>query len=125
MKGGRLIQEEAEAEGGGKEGGRQSRCAVGEEPGRCGHRVRRGVYFFFSSRRRHTRLQGDWSSDVCSSDLRGPPTRGACRARPEPAVSRRIPHRSSPRGTAPPCRGGSGARRRARRAIAPDRKSVV
>src|ERR1022692_139749 len=25
-------------------------------------------YFFFSSRRRHTRLQGDWSSDVCSSD---------------------------------------------------------
>src|SRR5256885_1739707 len=23
--------------------------------------------FFFSSRRRHTRLQGDWSSDVCSS----------------------------------------------------------
>src|SRR5256885_13986733 len=24
---------------------------------------------FFSSRRRHTRLQGDWSSDVCSSDL--------------------------------------------------------
>src|SRR5256885_8394267 len=28
-------------------------------------------FFFFSSRRRHTRLQGDWSSDVCSSDLRG------------------------------------------------------
>src|SRR5256885_12281784 len=27
------------------------------------------VLFFFSSRRRHTRLQGDWSSDVCSSDL--------------------------------------------------------
>src|SRR5256885_2861366 len=27
--------------------------------------------FFFSSRRRHTRLQGDWSSDVCSSDLSG------------------------------------------------------
>src|SRR5580658_807964 len=26
--------------------------------------------FFFSSRRRHTRLQGDWSSDVCSSDQR-------------------------------------------------------
>src|SRR5205807_2193545 len=33
-----------------------------------------GVYgfFFFSSRRRHTILQGDWSSDVCSSDLGGP-----------------------------------------------------
>src|SRR5688500_19505059 len=27
------------------------------------------LHFFFSSRRRHTRLQGDWSSDVCSSDL--------------------------------------------------------
>src|SRR5262249_59852584 len=26
-------------------------------------------YFFFSSRRRHTRLVSDWSSDVCSSDL--------------------------------------------------------
>src|SRR5256885_10013917 len=30
---------------------------------------RSGGVFFFSSRRRHTRLQGDWSSDVCSSDL--------------------------------------------------------
>src|SRR5256885_1743506 len=28
-------------------------------------------FFLFSSRRRHTRLQGDWSSDVCSSDLSG------------------------------------------------------
>src|SRR5256886_16091048 len=27
-------------------------------------------YFFFSSRRRHTRFDCDWSSDVCSSDLR-------------------------------------------------------
>src|SRR5256885_4453740 len=30
------------------------------------------LHFFFSSRRRHTRLQGDWSSDVCSSDLTSP-----------------------------------------------------
>src|SRR2546422_4943087 len=32
----------------------------------------RGVglsFFFFSSRRRHTRCSRDWSSDVCSSDL--------------------------------------------------------
>src|ERR1039457_4278079 len=29
------------------------------------------VCVFFSSRRRHTRLQGDWSSDVCTSDLYG------------------------------------------------------
>src|SRR5438105_8478478 len=27
-------------------------------------------FFFFSSRRRHTRSTRDWSSDVCSSDLR-------------------------------------------------------
>src|SRR5688500_19911738 len=50
-------------------------------------------FFFFSSRRRHTRLQGDWSSDVCSSDLQtetcparrtrspiGPPNSAFCRA---------------------------------------------
>src|SRR2546422_3275213 len=35
------------------------------------------VFFFFSSRRRHTRCSRDWSSDVCSSDLRR-------RARSEP-----------------------------------------
>src|SRR2546427_5606371 len=29
------------------------------------------VFFFFSSRRRHTRFDCDWSSDVCSSDLSG------------------------------------------------------
>src|SRR2546430_9051769 len=28
------------------------------------------LFFFFSSRRRHTRFDCDWSSDVCSSDLR-------------------------------------------------------
>src|SRR6266480_5114883 len=37
-------------------------CSVGFELGV-------GVVFFFSSRRRHTRLTCDWSSDVCSSDL--------------------------------------------------------
>src|SRR5256885_12822804 len=36
----------------------------GSDVGRLKVRV-----FFFSSRRRHTRLQGEWSSDVCSSDL--------------------------------------------------------
>src|SRR2546421_8889366 len=34
------------------------------------HQVDR--YFFFSSRRRHTRSDRDWSSDVCSSDLANP-----------------------------------------------------
>src|SRR5438270_972105 len=32
-------------------------------------RWRRLCFFFFSSRRRHTRFDCDWSSDVCSSDL--------------------------------------------------------
>src|SRR5229473_7161052 len=31
----------------------------------------RNNFFFFSSRRRHTRYASDWSSDVCSSDLIG------------------------------------------------------
>src|SRR2546430_3400105 len=31
--------------------------------------IRVSVVFFFSSRRRHTRFDCDWSSDVCSSDL--------------------------------------------------------
>src|ERR1039458_10649571 len=34
--------------------------------GRCRQAAR---FFFFSSRRRHTRCLSDWSSDVCSSDL--------------------------------------------------------
>src|SRR5215217_9373312 len=35
-------------------------------------RIRVICYFFFSSRRRHTIYWRDWSSDVCSSDLRLP-----------------------------------------------------
>src|SRR6266481_10186946 len=31
--------------------------------------IRYNDFFFFSSRRRHTRWNCDWSSDVCSSDL--------------------------------------------------------
>src|SRR2546426_4903340 len=38
-------------------------------PSTSGSMRSRMIRFFFSSRRRHTRLQGDWSSDVCSSDL--------------------------------------------------------
>src|SRR5207249_11053288 len=33
------------------------------------HVCLRLLFFFFSSRRRHTRSKRDWSSDVCSSDL--------------------------------------------------------
>src|SRR3989442_15162685 len=35
------------------------------------------TFFFFSSRRRHTRCGRDWSSDVCSSDLAVRPGAGA------------------------------------------------
>src|SRR5438445_13671888 len=42
----------------------------------------RASFFFFSSRRRHTRYWRDWSSDVCSSDL------SPSRAFPLPAVIR-------------------------------------
>src|ERR1039457_2212133 len=47
----------------------QAARAVPAPPAGGGRRLRRD-HRFFSSRRRHTRLQGDWSSDVCSSDLR-------------------------------------------------------
>src|SRR5258706_3537624 len=39
-------------------------CMESENPFRTVYSL-----FFFSSRRRHTRLVSDWSSDVCSSDL--------------------------------------------------------
>src|SRR2546430_3383758 len=50
-------------------------------------------FFFFSSRRRHTRFDCDWSSDVCSSDLRRRGCRRASRPFPlpaSPAVHRHI-----------------------------------
>src|SRR3989475_12505704 len=42
--------------------------------------------FFFSSRRRHTRFDCDWSSDVCSSDLPLPERL----IRPHPFVAREV-----------------------------------
>src|SRR2546430_5841999 len=39
----------------------------------CWPSVPWSLFFFFSSRRRHTRFDCDWSSDVCSSDLLGHP----------------------------------------------------
>src|SRR6266705_3378803 len=41
-------------------------------------------YFLFSSRRRHTRSYGDWSSDVCSSDLEMFPDRPMTFGTPPP-----------------------------------------
>src|SRR2546421_5804846 len=50
------------------------------------------VFFFFSSRRRHTRSDRDWSSDVCSSDLtraNGAPVSAAGKRRPRADAVRR------------------------------------
>src|SRR2546429_3284096 len=46
----------------------------------------RAICFFFSSRRRHTRCSRDWSSDVCSSDLRRPDHAGDPQRGPEAAL---------------------------------------
>src|SRR5207253_4024227 len=54
------------------------------------------LYFFFSSRRRHTRWPRDWSSDVCSSDLSGVgrafPARRPSPMRPASGLRRRGDH---------------------------------
>src|SRR3712207_7214959 len=85
------------------------------------------LFFFFSSRRRHTRYWRDWSSDVCSSDL---PARegGLLRAGGRGGVDRgRLP-RGARRAQ------GSGAQERGALRLPPagdggnpgrDRKSVV
>src|SRR5690554_7516116 len=54
-------------------------------------------FFFFSSSRRHTRCGRDWSSDVCSSDLRSSRAPGRCGKRCDRA----------PRGYRPWWRSGS------------------
>src|SRR5438874_7421820 len=74
-------------------------------------------FFFFSSRRRHTRSLRDWSSDVCSSDLlvdhRGPTAErlslrtawiGSKHVGPECDVSRRGRARSEERRVGKECR---------------------
>src|SRR5437867_6224243 len=50
-----------------------------------------GLHFFFSSSRRHTMSYGDWSSDVCSSDLgasRGEDRLGPIRFLLHPEISK-------------------------------------
>src|SRR2546429_395279 len=71
-------------------------------------------FFFFSSRRRHTRCSRDWSSDVCSSDLRA--DQGAdCRPNRWPGAAHGTRRRGVlPRGFWPP-RGRPPAKRRERR----------
>src|SRR5262249_56261222 len=57
-------------------------------------------FFFFSSRRRHTRLVSDWSSDVCSSDL-------LCASQAPPAATssrRKVDASTGPSTLPEPCR---------------------
>src|SRR6266511_3165215 len=49
------------------------------------------LFFFFSSRRRHTRFSRDWSSDVCSSDLYQRALTDIARAKGERAVEQAPP----------------------------------
>src|SRR2546430_2960575 len=53
---------------------------IGEPP--ASYRQSALLCVFFSSRRRHTRFDCDWSSDVCSSDLRPRPPSAATEGRP-------------------------------------------
>src|SRR5947209_19338116 len=72
------------------------------KPGNSVLLFRIATVFFFSSRRRHTRYWRDWSSDVCSSDLRSRPDRD--RRRPGGARWRRW--RSEERRVGKECRSG-------------------
>src|SRR5438093_12645296 len=58
------------------------------------------MLFFFSSRRRHTRLVSDWSSDVCSSDLHQQPEPSTddsvLRSRARSAIAHRRRQEGSP-----------------------------
>src|SRR5437867_10517281 len=83
------------------------------------------LFFFFSSRRRHTRSYGDWSSDVCSSDLRerGDVVQraGVHRARVIDAV---VADRREQGEPAVPSHGEHGTRECAAVHFGPDRKST-
>src|ERR1022692_1105684 len=59
--------------------------------------TKNAAYVFFSSRRRHTRLQGDWSSDVCSSDLPCHPVVAASNRDKLPRRKRVLPPATSSR----------------------------
>src|SRR5256886_6850062 len=74
--------------------------------------------FFFSSRRRHTRFDCDWSSDVCSSDLRSASRRrsaptatfsGAVSKRRRPGCGRASPPPSPAAATGPSMQRGASA----------------
>src|SRR5205085_5610250 len=75
-------------------------------------------FFFFSSRRRHTRFDCDWSSDVCSSDLRRRASAEGARRSERRRTSRRTsrsfrrgPAAASTRRTTAPAPAARGAER--------------
>src|SRR5829696_6959271 len=82
-------------------GAEQQRLLRNIQPGR-------DTDFFFSSRRRHTRLVSDGSSDVCSSDLIGgklaPPAGGLFAPNKEKAAASVPPMRSEERRVGKECR---------------------
>src|SRR2546430_15758750 len=59
------------------------------------------LFFFFSSRRRHTRFDCDWSSDVCSSDLNPGRTSTACSSAERARRSVRVLGRARAAGNCP------------------------
>src|SRR2546430_11548438 len=77
----------------------------------CNHSRSKLLLCFFSSRRRHTRFDCDWSSDVCSSDL------PCCRLRRETRnyLAQQFPGRPSPLTSAPVARTVRGLRSEERR----------
>src|SRR5205814_6644438 len=75
------------------------------------------IFFFFSSRRRHTRCLSDWSSDVCSSDLSEVSDAATNRAvTPSPTSTS-----TNRRRRAGPTSDAAGSRRTARKFIPPRR----
>src|SRR2546430_17609419 len=67
------------------------------------------MFFFFSSRRRHTRFDCDWSSDVCSSDLISPGLRNGVNASSRTLATRRR-YSIAAAGAAPSAASASAAR---------------
>src|SRR2546430_4258352 len=83
-------------------------------------------FFFFSSRRRHTRFDCDWSSDVCSSDLVAPRLRTEHGAALPPERGADVAHAGAAGPLLPPRLPAAAADERpVLRHVGPDRKSVV
>src|SRR5690625_7582377 len=79
-------------------------------------------FFFFSSRRRHTRWPRDWSSDVCSSDLDIETARRARRRQLRRNINDRIPTATRPQPEPPPPPPPAPRKRKRLRTYAEDEK---